>query len=122
MKNTLLILWLALGAAPQLAHAQGRTVQGDVRDAEGAVPGVAVIEKGLTDNGTATDLNGHYSITLRGSSGVLVFRGLNYKLSEVAVGNRTTVDVKLETSQQSLDEVTVVGYGEQKKITQTGAV
>lgn len=122
MKNFLLILWLALGAAVQLAHAQSRLVQGTVRDREGAVPGVAVYEKDLTSNGVTTDVEGNYRLTLKGKSGVLVFRSVNYKLSEVQVGSRTTVNVTMESTDQTLDEVTVVGYGEQKKITQTGAV
>ena len=123
MKNFLLFWWLVLGSgALQAAYAQNRTVQGVVRDVTGPIPGVTVVEKGLMENGTATDLNGQYTITLRGSSGVLLYRGLNYKLTEVLVGSRSTVNVTLENAQQALDEVTVVGYGEQKKITQTGAV
>jgi TonB-linked SusC/RagA family outer membrane protein len=122
MKNILLYLLLLLGIAPQLAWAQGRTVRGTVTDAQGPVPGVSVYEKDLTANGTTTDLEGKYTLSLRGQSGVLVYRSVNYKLTEIQVGNRSTVNVKMESGEQSLDEVTVVGYGEQKKVTQTGSV
>jgi TonB-linked SusC/RagA family outer membrane protein len=122
MKNFLLLLWLALGTTIQLAYAQSRTVQGVVRDREGTVPGVAVYEKDNTANGASTDVDGRYALTLKGKSGVLVFRSVNYKLTEVQVGSRTTINVTLESTDQKLDEVTVVGYGEQKKLTQTGAV
>ncbi|MDO7849964.1 SusC/RagA family TonB-linked outer membrane protein [Hymenobacter convexus] len=123
MKNVLfIVLLLVLSALGQRAAAQNRTVQGTVRDAQGPVPGVAVYEKDLTSNGTTTDPEGRYSLAIKGKSGILIFRSVNYKLSEVQVGTRTSVDVKLESADQSLDEVTVVGFGEQKKITQTGSV
>jgi TonB-linked SusC/RagA family outer membrane protein len=122
MKHILLLLVLALSAFGQSALAQGRVVQGTVTDRLGAVPGVAVYEKDLTANGTATDVDGKYRLALKGKSGILIFRSVNYKLSEVQVGNRTTVNVLMESTDQKLDEVTVVGFGEQQKITQTGSV
>ncbi|RZL07551.1 MAG: SusC/RagA family TonB-linked outer membrane protein, partial [Hymenobacter sp.] len=122
MKHILFLLVLALSAFSQPVFAQGRVVQGTVRDLQGAVPGVAVYEKDLTANGTTTDVEGNYRLALKGKSGVLIFRSVNYKLSEVQVGTRTTVNVTMESTDQSLQEVTVVGYGEQKKITQTGSV
>jgi len=121
MKN-LLLIWLLLATVVQGAYAQGRTVQGVVRDREGPVPGVAVYEKDNTTNGVSTDVEGGYKLTIKGKSGILIFRSVNYKLSEVQVGTRATVNVTLESTDQTLDEVTVVGFGEQKKITQTGAV
>ncbi len=122
MKHYLFILVLALSALAHQALAQGQVVQGTVRDLLGAVPGVAVYEKSMTSNGTTTDVDGNYRLPLKGKGGVLIFRSVNYKLSEVQVGTRTTVNVLLESTDQKLDEVTVVGYGEQKKVTQTGAV
>jgi len=122
MKHILLLLVLALSAFGQSAFAQGRVVQGTVTDRLGAVPGVSVYEKDMTSNGTATDVEGKYRLTLKGKNGVLIFRSVNYKLSEVQVGTRTTVNVLLESTDQKLDEVTVVGFGEQQKITQTGSV
>lgn len=122
MKHNLLLPALALSVVSQLAHAQGRVVQGEVRDAQGPVPGVAVYERDLTSNGTTTDANGKFSLSLRGSGGVLVFRSVGYQLNEVVVGTRTALSVKLESADQKLNEVTVVGFAEQKKITQTGAV
>ncbi|WP_188814488.1 SusC/RagA family TonB-linked outer membrane protein [Hymenobacter cavernae] len=122
MKKILLFLWLTLGVATQLAYAQGRVVQGVVRDLQGPVPGVSVYEKDTPANGIATDGEGRYRLTLKGKSGVLVFRSVSYKLSEVQVGTRTVVNVTMESTEQELGEVTVVGFGEQRKITQTGSV
>jgi TonB-linked SusC/RagA family outer membrane protein len=103
-------------------HAQGQAVQGVVSDAKEVLPGVSVYEKDAPTNGISTDLNGRYTLTLRGKGGVLVFRSVGYKLAEVQVGTRTTVDVKLESNDQVLNDVVVVGYGEQKKLTSTGSV
>lgn len=122
MKHFLFIMVLALSALAHQALAQGRVVQGTVTDLLGAVPGVAVYEKDMTSNGTTTDVEGNYRLPLKGKSGVLIFRSVNYKLSEVLVGSRTTVNVRLESTDQKLEEVTVVGFGEQQKVTQTGSV
>ncbi|WP_324673858.1 TonB-dependent receptor [Hymenobacter sp. GOD-10R] len=122
MKHILLLLVLTLSLVGQLAHGQARVVQGVVRDAQGPVPGVSVYEKDLMSNGIATDAEGKYRLTLKGKNGVLVFRSVSYKLSEVQVGTRPVVNVTLESSEQTLNEVTVVGFGEQRKITQTGSV
>ena len=121
MRNLLLLFALLLGAVGRPAWAQSRTVRGVVRDAQGVVPGVSVYERDMTSNGTSTDANGSYTLTLK-AGGVLVFRSVSYKLTEVQVGNRTTVDVRLESTEQNLNEVSVIGFGEQKKITLVGAV
>ena len=101
--------------------AQQVTVTGTVTDPEGfALPGANVTIKGTT-TGNITDLDGNYSITADRND-VLVFSYVGYASSEVPVNDRTVIDVVLQESAESLEEVVVVGYGEQKKVTVTGAI
>lgn len=97
-------------------------VQGQVTAADGeALPGVVVLEKG-TNNGVVTDLDGNYTIPVASPESVLVFSLIGFSKQEVVVGNQSTIDIMLAESEALLDEVVVVGYGEQKKLNLTGAV
>lgn len=84
------------------------------------LPGVNILEKG-TSNGTVTDGDGNYRITV-GSGGTLVFSFVGYVTQEVAVGSQSVVDITLASDVTSLSEVVVVGYGSQEKKEITGAV
>ncbi|HSI74507.1 MAG TPA: TonB-dependent receptor [Lunatimonas sp.] len=97
------------------------TVSGTVMDSNGdPIPGVTVFVPGTT-SGTATDMDGKYSIVVpEGSS--LVFSFIGFESQTVQVGNQTTIDVTLEQSAQALDEVIVMGYGTAKKSELTNAV
>ncbi len=95
--------------------AQGRTITGTVTDAETGetVPGANVIEQGTT-NGTTTDFDGKYSLQVPdGATLVVTFVG--YAQQEVAIGNRSVIDVQLAVDVEQLAEVVVVGYGVQDK-------
>lgn len=110
MKYLLLIFLFAL---PGLMHAQERTVSGTVKDATGSpLPGVSVMIKG-TALGTTTDVDGSYHITMSG--GTLVFSFIGFEAKEFVVENQTTVDVTLQESASTLEEVVVIGYGTMKK-------
>jgi len=82
--------------------------------------GVNIAQKG-TANGTITDIDGTYSITLVEGEKTLIFSYTGYQEKSEAVGNRTTIDIVLEEG-TFLDEVVVVGYGKQKKSDLTGSV
>ncbi|MDJ1503820.1 TonB-dependent receptor [Xanthocytophaga agilis] len=98
------------------------TVTGKVTDDKGeALPGVSVALKGTT-TGTVTNTEGQYSITVPDGSGTLVFSFIGYTTQEVAIGNRTTVDITLGADVTALSEVVVVGYGTQQKKDLTGSV
>ena len=98
------------------------TVSGTVTSATGeSMPGVNIIQKGTTQ-GTATDADGRYSLSVSEGDAVLVFSFIGYTTQEVAVNGRSVVDVILAEDVQSLDEVVVVGYGTQRKSDLTGAV
>ncbi len=104
-----------------VAFAQDRLVTGTVADETGAgMPGVNVLVKG-TPQGTVTDTNGAFSISVGGDA-TLVITFVGYKTSEVAVGDRTTVNVSLTPDVSSLDEVVVTGYGFDKRRELTGSV
>ena len=105
-----------------VAWSQSRTVTGKVTSSdEGTgVPGVNVVEKG-TNNGTATDADGNYSINVNDGA-TLVFSFVGYATQEVVVGGQTAVSVSLAPDVMSLSEVVVVGYGSQEKKELTSSV
>ena len=113
-----MVLLLGNGAA----WAQGRTVTGKVTDATGSVlPGVSIQVKGTT-RGTNTTGEGTYSLGDVTNDATLVFSFIGYTTQEVAVGNRTTVDIQLADDTKALQEVVVVGYGTQKQKDITGGI
>ncbi len=102
--------------------AQTGAVTGVVTDAgDGSpLPGATIVVKGTT-LGTATDIDGKYSINVQPNQ-VLVFQYVGYTSQEVTVQPNTTVDMALQSSAQSLEGVVVIGYGTVKKQDATGSV
>ena len=110
-----------MGITGLLLFAQNRDVSGTVTDASGeTMIGVSVLEKGTT-NGTITDFNGKYKISV-GNNAVLVFSYIGYTAQDVSVGNRSVVNLTLREDTKDLDELVVIGYGVQKKSDVTGAL
>ena len=110
----LLGLFLSVGV-----YAQNITVKGHVKDALGGVIGANVVEKGNTTNGTITDLDGNFTLSVpKGATLVVSFIG--YKTQEVAAAS--TVVVTLQDDAELLNEVVVIGYGTVKKNDATGSV
>lgn len=89
-------------------------------DDRGGVPGINVLIKNTTQ-GTVTDAEGNYQIQAAPNA-VLVFSGVGFIRQEVAVNNKSQLDVRLIVDTRQLNEVVVVGYGTQKKSDLTGAV
>ena len=98
-------------------------VSGIVKDGDTGetLPGVNVFIKGET-TGTATDIDGSFSLNVPSSRSILVFSFIGYTQVERTVGNTTIFNITLESSQESLSEVVVVGYGTQKRATVTSAI
>lgn len=120
IQKSILIAFLLLIACS--VNAQTKKVTGLVSDDKGnPIPNASVTVKGTT-TGATTDLNGTFSINVPGSKSVLVISDVGYKTQEVAVENNTALTIRLVASVSSLNEVVVVGYGTQKKVTVTGAV
>ncbi len=124
MKHYLLrcCFWLFLtlaGATSALAQQQ---VSGVVVDTKGeTLPGVNILEKG-TVNGTITDIDGKYNLRTSGPHAVLRFSFIGFKDEEVAVNDRSTINITLQEDLAQLDEVVVVGMGEQRKASVIGAI
>jgi TonB-linked SusC/RagA family outer membrane protein len=102
--------------------AQGIRVSGKVTDAQdgSALIGVTIQEKGTT-NGTISDASGSYSLTVAPTSTLLISY-VGYTTQEVAVNNRTTVNISLALGELKLQEVLVIGYGTVRKEDLTGSV
>lgn len=101
--------------------AQDRRVTGKVTGADGPVPGVNIVIKGTT-TGTTTDANGSYTLNLRGNNPTLIISAIGFKSQEVAVGNRTSLDIVLADDATALSEVVVTGYTTDDRRNVTGAV
>ncbi len=119
----ILLLGLTLFLATAVAFAQNRVITGTVISSEDnlGVPGATVLVKGTTV-GTATDLDGRYSINVPAGSDVLVFSFVGLTTQEVTIGNQSTIDVTLEPDVQSLSEFVITSYGDQSKREITGAI
>jgi len=116
---TFLILCVAL----LTATAQQRTISGTVSDATGQpLPGVTVRVTG-TSLGTVTDATGRFALAVPPADSLLTFSYVGYTDLQLPVPHHSdALDVILTARAGSLDEVVVVGYGAQKKVTVTGAV
>ncbi|WP_246343590.1 SusC/RagA family TonB-linked outer membrane protein [Adhaeribacter radiodurans] len=98
------------------------SVKGKITGETGeGLPGVTILLKG-TSTGATTDTDGNFSLNLPSGTGTLVVSFIGYQTQEVPVNNRTTINLSLAPDTKALEEVVVVGYGEQKKVTVTGAV
>ncbi len=99
------------------------TVSGTVTGAESnePLPGVNILIRG-TQTGTTTDQTGGYTLQVPDEDAVLVYSFVGYLAQEMRVGNRTKIDVSLQTDTKALSEVVVVGYGSMNKRDLTGAV
>lgn len=117
---TLLCL-LQLFSLPAIAQSQ-ITISGTIKDNKGeSLPSVSVKLKGAPI-ATSTDIQGKYSIKVPNEQAVLVFTYIGFASQEATVGKRTRIDLTLKESANSLNEVIVTGYGEQKKRDITGSV
>jgi len=100
-----------------------QTITGNVVDKEDNSPliGVSVYEKGTT-NGTVSDYNGNYTLSVAGPESVLVYSFVGYETIEKLTEGLATINVELRADTESLEEVVVVGYGARKKSDVTGSV
>ena len=101
---------------------QGKQITGVVADQFGEpIIGANIIVKGTT-NGVITDIDGNFVLQNVPEKAIIQVSYIGYLTQEIALGNQTSLQVSLIEDTQKLDEVVVVGYGTQKKVTLTGAV
>ena len=100
---------------------QKKTVTGTIVDDYGEpIIGANIIEKGTT-NGTVTDYDGNFSISVANNA-VLHISYIGYLSQEINTAGTTTVNITLKEDTQALDELVVVGYGVQRKSDVTGSI
>ncbi|WP_338814581.1 TonB-dependent receptor [Bernardetia sp. Wsw4-3y2] len=119
MKRKLLLSMMLMFLLVSSAWAQ-RTITGTVTSEEGSLPGATIQIKGTTQ-GTQTDMEGKYTLTVPEGSDVLVFSFVGFTAKEETIGNRTVIDVVL-TEGDALSEVVVTAYGTQKREALTGSI
>ncbi len=115
----LMVLWIGVVGS---VLAQQVNVSGTVIDASdrSPLPGVNVIEKG-TSNGTITDGNGNFSISVPGSA-TLIFSFVGYLPQEVPASRGTNITVNMEMDVFAIEEVVTIGYGTTRKEDATGSI
>lgn len=117
-----LIVGLLCICSTAATFAQTATVSGVVKDDTGEpVNGAGVLVKGTT-LGTITDIDGHFSFRADDLNGVLVVSFVGMETQEIPMKGKGTFDIVLKSSNTLLEEVQVVAYGAQKKVTLTGSI
>jgi TonB-linked SusC/RagA family outer membrane protein len=114
---------MALNVKTSSVKIADRPIKGRVTDKANneGLPGVNVVIKG-TSVGTVTDEKGNYALEVAGNSSVLVFSFVGYLSQEIEVGNRSSLDISIESDTKALSEVVVIGYGTARKSDLTGSV
>ena len=119
-KTSVAVLLMMVLAVPAFAQ---ELVKGTVVDNNGdAVIGATVVQKGDKQNATITDLDGNFSLKMPGGKGSVVISYVGMKEMEVKVSSDKFAKVTMEEDDSQLEELVVVGYGQQKKVSLTGAI
>lgn len=112
MRKPIFILFLLFSFTTLFAQ-EKVTLSGQVADESGVtIPGVSILEKGTT-NGTVTDMDGNYSLSVS-QGATVVFSYIGFLPKEVVADQSKTVNVSLKEDVVGLEEVVVVGYGQIK--------
>ncbi len=114
----LLTMVFVLPAAAQVRTITGRVTASDTKE---TLPGATVVVKGTT-NGTATDLDGNFTMQLNPQDVILVISFVGYDPREITIGNQSIFNVALEPGKIMLSELVVIGYGTVRKSDLTGSV
>lgn len=114
----LLISMMVIGLGAEAQNINGTVISAETGE---SLIGATVINK-RSQQGAVTDFDGGFTLSDVGSTDTLIISYIGYLTSEVPVNSRNIIEVALEISSQSLDEVVVVGYGTVKKGDLTGSV
>ena len=99
-----------------------KEVRGTVTDSAGALAGVSVSVKGKDNMGTTTDLSGKYILNVPDENAILLFTMVGYDNLEMPVRGKEIINVKMQRSSNSMNDVVVVAFGKQKKREVVGSV
>jgi len=114
------IAFFIISLSPALA--QQVTVSGRVLDqSRETIPGVNILERG-TQNGTVTNIDGEFTLTVASPQSVLVISFIGYETQETVIGDRSQLEIILGEDTKTLDEVVVIGYGTQREQDRTSAI
>lgn len=117
------LLFLSLLLSPPLLWGQNRSIKGQIVDAKSNEPliGVNITVEG-TSNGTISDVDGHFTLTVTPNA-VLKISYIGYQEMQLKVADlKKDAIISLEEDSKQLEEVVVVGYGVQKKVTSVGSI
>lgn len=122
--KVLLTLFFLLACAYFSAVYGQNTITGTITSEGDGIPlpGVSVVDVNQPSNGVIADFDGNYSITVDDSNTSLRFISMGYQTIEVPVNGQSSLNIQMSEDVAKLEEVVVVGYGTQKKVTVTGAV
>lgn len=119
----LLLLFILMQFSSRVSgQSAAREINGVVKEASSTetLPG-AIVSSALSGKATSTDINGRFRLEVLNNDEIVV-KMLGYETQTIKVGNASTIEISLKSSNAFLDEVVVVGYGVQKKVNLTGAV
>jgi TonB-linked SusC/RagA family outer membrane protein len=115
-------LWLVMVLCTSLVTYGQSKISGQVADQSGAgIPGASVLIEG-TSQGTITDFDGNFSLSVPTSAEKLVISFVGYEPQTVSINGKTSFSITLSEDTKALEEVVVIGYGTQKKSDLTGAI
>src|SRR5690606_15735458 len=117
----MLFLGIGTGISQEQIKVTGTVRRADSTSASPRLSGVSITVKS-SNQSTVTDRRGFFEIDLSNEESVLVFIYLGYSPQEIVISNQRELQVVLEPSDESIDEVVVVGYGTQRKSDLTGSV
>ena len=119
-KTSVLALLMMVFASPALAQ---DLVKGIVVDSSGeSVIGATVVQKGNQKNATITDLDGNFQLKMPEGRGTVIVTYVGMKVKEARVSAERVTKITLEEDNAQIEEVVVVGYGQQKKASVVGAI
>jgi TonB-dependent starch-binding outer membrane protein SusC len=121
MRKLLLLLVGCLLLCADLP-AQTRVISGKITDEKGApIPNASVVIKG-TNTGTTTDASGNFQLSVPSTAKALIISAVGMTPEDVALNNRTSIDVTLRLNERDMQEVVVVGYQQRRKRDEAGAI
>jgi len=121
----LFVFIVALGGivSPEAIAQQGIRITGTVSDNNGELlPGVSVFPRENIASGTVTDVNGEFTLTVRGDTSVIIFSFIGFLPQEVTVGNRRIFSIVMQEATSELEEVVVVAFGRQRRESVIGSI
>jgi TonB-linked SusC/RagA family outer membrane protein len=123
MKKQLFVLFFSMLLTSVIAQEKGFTIKGVIIDGafDQPIPGASIMEKG-TKNGAVSDFDGNFKLSVKNENAIVIISYMGYTTQEVLIEGNNELRIVLETASSGLDEVVIVAFGSQKKISVVGAI